>query len=142
MRSAMRSAIMNRFNSDDVGKLVIRLVLGVLILMHGINKLINGVNHIEQMAQGVGLPGVVAYGAYIGEAVGPILLILGFYSRVGATLIAINMIFAIGLAHRGEILQLTQHGGWALELQGMYLFTAVGLALTGAGRIAFKSRWN
>jgi putative oxidoreductase len=52
------------------------------------------------------------------------------------------MIVAIALAHSHEIFQLTEHGGWALELQGMCLFTAIGLTLTGVGRIAFNTRFN
>jgi putative oxidoreductase len=133
---------MNSFDRDDIGKMVIRLVLGVLILMHGIPKIFNGVGQIEQMLQGIGLPGFIAYASYLGEVVGPLLLIFGFYSRIGAALIAINMIVVIALAHRSEIFLLSEHGSWALELQGMFLFTAIGLALTGAGKIAFKSRWN
>lgn len=133
---------MNHFDRQDLGKFVIRTTLGVLILMHGISKLVNGVGHIEQMVQGAGLPGFIAYGAYFGEVVGPLLLIFGFYGRIGAILIAVNMVVAIALAHSGEIFQINDHGGWQLELQGMYLFTAVGLALTGVGRLAFNSRWN
>lgn len=133
---------MNHFDQQDLGKFIIRTTLGVLILMHGISKLVNGVGHIEQMVQGAGLPGFIAYGAYFGEVVGPLLLIFGFYGRIGATLIAVNMVVAIALAHSGEIFQINDHGGWQLELQGMYLFTAVGLALTGVGRLAFNSRWN
>lgn len=133
---------MNPFDRDDIGKLIIRVSLGVLILLHGIAKLMNGVGQIEQMAQGAGLPGFIAYGAYLGEVVGPLLLIFGFYGRVGAGLIAVNMVFAIALAHAHEVFQLGEQGGWQLELQGIFLFTAVGLALTGVGRIAFKSRWN
>lgn len=133
---------MSHFGRDDIGKLIIRGTLGILILMHGASKLIDGVDHIEQMVQGAGWPGFTAYAVYLGEVVGPLLLILGFYGRIGAGLIAINMIAAIALAHSGEIFQLNDHGGWQLELQGMFLFTAVGLAFTGVGRIAFKSRFN
>lgn len=133
---------MDHVNRDDLGKFVIRVTLGILILMHGLSKLLNGVDHIEQMVQGAGLPGFAAYAVYLGEVVGPLLLIFGFYGRIGALLIAINMVVAIALAHAGEIFQINDHGGWQLELQGMYLFTAVGLTLTGVGRIGFKSRWN
>lgn len=133
---------MSDFDRDDIGKLIIRVNLGILILLHGVSKLVNGVSPIEQMVQGAGLPGFFAYAVYLGEVVGPLLLIFGFYSRVGAALIAVNMVVAIALAHSHEIFQLNDHGGWNLELQGMFLFTAVGLALTGAGRIAFRSRWN
>ncbi len=125
---------------NDTGKLVLRLTLGILILLHGIAKLTNGIAPIEGMVSGMGLPAVLAYGVYVGEIVGPLLLIVGFYARIGAALIAINMLVAIALAHSNEIASLGQTGGWALELQGMYLFTAIALMLMGPGRLGINQR--
>lgn len=127
-------------NLDDIGKLVLRLTLGILILLHGVAKLMHGIAPIEGMVTGMGMPGFVAYGVYAGEILGPLLLITGFYARLGAALIALNMLFAFSLAHTGELTTLTQTGGWALELQGMFLFTAIALALTGPGRIGINRR--
>jgi putative oxidoreductase len=126
--------------SQELGKLILRIVLGLLILFHGIAKLIGGVDGIAGMLQDIRLPGFFAYGVLIGEVVAPVLLLLGFYARIGAALIAVNMVVAILLAHRGEIFALGPHGGWQLELQGMFLFTAVSLILLGPGRIAFNQR--
>lgn len=125
---------------DDIAKLILRLTLGVLILLHGIAKLLHGIGPIEGMVTGLGLPGFFAYGVYVGEVLAPLLLIVGFYARIGAALIAINMVVAILLVHTGELTILTQTGGWALELQGMFLFTAVALALLGPGRIGVNQR--
>lgn len=125
---------------DDVGKLILRLALGLLVFMHGYAKLSAGISGLEQMIQGIGLPGFFAYAVFLGEVLGPILLILGLYARVGAALIAINMVAAILLAHSNEFFALTENGGWALELQGMYLFTAVALAFTGPGRLSLNGR--
>lgn len=126
--------------SDDVGKLILRLTLGLLILLHGIAKLVGGVDPIAGMVQGAGLPAFLAYGVLVGEVLAPILLIVGFYARIGAALIAINMIFAILLAHAGEIFTLGPQGGWQLELQGMFLFTAIALIFTGPGAAAVNQR--
>ncbi|CAP42822.1 DoxX family protein [Bordetella petrii] len=131
--------------SDDTGKLILRLSLGILVLMHGLAKLSGGVGGIAGMLSGHGLPGFLAYGAYVGEVVGPLLVILGLYSRLGALFIVINMIVAILLAHMGQLSSLTQQGGWALELQGMYLFGALAVAFMGAGRFSLGGsggRWN
>nr|MBS0021934.1 DoxX family protein [Gammaproteobacteria bacterium] len=126
--------------SQDLGKLILRIVLGLLILLHGIAKLIGGVGGIAGMLQGVGLPGFVAYGVLIGEVIAPLLLLSGFYARIGAALIAVNMVVAILLAHAGEIFSLGPQGGWQIELQGMFLFTAVALVFLGPGRIAINQR--
>jgi putative oxidoreductase len=69
------------------------------------------------------------------------MLIAGFYARIGALLVAINMLFAFALVHMGELTHLSpQTGGWALELQGMFLFTAIALALLGPGRYSVNGR--
>lgn len=125
---------------NDTGKLVLRLTLGILILLHGIAKLTNGIAPIEGMVTGMGLPAFIAYGVYAGEILGPVLLIVGFYARIGAALIAINMLVAIALAHASEVTSLGQTGGWALELQGMFLFTAIALMLMGPGRFSVNQR--
>ena len=126
--------------SNDVGKLILRLVLGVCILLHGIAKLTGGVSGIAGMLAGSGLPGFLAYGVYVGEVIAPLMLIAGFYSRIGAWIVVINMVFAIGLAHMGQVMSLNGQGGWAIELQAMFLFTAVSVALLGPGRYAVNAR--
>jgi putative oxidoreductase len=130
---------MTRTNAD-LGRLLLRIILGVGILLHGIAKIQGGIDGIVQGVIALGLPGFIGYGVYIGEIVAPVLLILGFYSRIGAVLIAINMVFAIAIAHRPDLFKLGEHGGWALELQGMYLVTAIALALMGPGRFGINDR--
>ena len=131
---------MNAATQNDFGKLILRLALGILILLHGIAKLKGGAAHIVGMVEGAGLPGFLGYAVLLGEVLGPLLLIVGFHARIGAALIAINMIVAIALAHMGELGKITETGGWALELQGMFLFTAIALVLLGPGRFSLNQR--
>jgi putative oxidoreductase len=112
----------------------------VLFLLHGIAKITGGIGGIEKMVVAAGLPGFFAYGVFIGEVLAPILLILGFYSRVSAAIIAINMVVAIALAHAKDLFVIGPQGGWALELQGMFLFTAIALVLIGPGRFSINRR--
>lgn len=125
---------MNQAAMQDLGRLLLRVALGALILVHGIAKLRGGMSGIEGMVEAQGLPGVLAYGVLVGEVVAPLMLLAGFHARIGAVLIAINMLFAIALAHMGELGQFNRSGGWALELQGMFLGTAIAIALLGSGR--------
>jgi putative oxidoreductase len=131
---------MNQAAMQDFGNLVLRIVLGALILLHGISKLKNGLGPIEGMVVGYGLPGFFAYGALVGEVLAPLMLLFGFYARIGAVIVVINMLFAFALAHMGQLGQLNDQGGWALELQGMFLFTAVAITLLGPGRYAINQR--
>lgn len=129
---------MNDTMADDTGKLILRVVLGVLVLLHGISKLLGGIDGIVGMVQGVGLPAFVAYGVFLGEVLGPILLIIGWYARIGGALIVINMAFALALAHTGQLFSLTEQGSYALELQAMYLFGGLAFALFGPGRLSIN----
>ena len=126
--------------NESTGKLILRLALGILILLHGATKLMGGVGFIASTVAAAGLPHFVAYGVYVGEVIAPIMVIIGWYSRLGAAIIAINMLFAIGLVHKAQLFSLSQTGGWALELQGMFLFTAIALALLGPGRFSVNQK--
>jgi putative oxidoreductase len=77
---------------------------------------------------------VFGYGVYIGEVVAPLLILVGLFTRPAALIVAINMIVAVLLAHTSQFFTLNETGGWALELQGMFFFAAVTVALLGAGR--------
>lgn len=122
--------------SDDTGKLILRLALGILILLHGVAKLSSGVSGVGNMLASHGLPSALAYLVYVGEIVAPVLLIIGLYTRPAAWIVAINMVVAIWLVHTKELFTLGKSGGWSLELQGMFLFAAIAVALLGAGRIS------
>jgi putative oxidoreductase len=125
---------MNRF--DDAGKLLLRLTIGILLLMHGLFKLANGIEAIAALVQAQGWPAWIAFGVFIGEIIAPSLLIIGVLTRAGALVIVFNMGLAIYLAHASQILSLTKTGGWALELQGLFLMGALVVALLGAGRFS------
>ena len=128
------------FKSDDTGKLVLRLALGILILLHGVAKVTKGVDGVGGMLASHGLPAFLAYGVYVGEILAPALLIVGLFTRPAAVIVAINMLVAIWLVHRKDLGALNGQGGWALELQGMFLFAAISLAFTGGGRFGLNNK--
>lgn len=126
--------------NEDSGKLILRLTLGFLILLHGIGKLRSGIDWIGPMLESSGLPAFFRYGVYFGELVAPALVIAGFYTRLGAWLIAVNMLFAIGLAHWDELFVIGKSGGLAIEKQYMFFFSAIALALIGGGRYGVNQK--
>ena len=131
---------MNANTQADLGKLVLRIVLGLLILLHGIGKLRGGIGWLDGALAEAGLPVFLKYGVYVGEVLAPLAVIAGWYSRIGAWLIAVNMLFALGLVHGAELFVLNDQGGMQLELQYMFFFTAIALALIGPGRYAVNQK--
>ena len=124
--------------SDDMGKLILRLAVGGMMLLHGIGKIRGGVGGISDMLAAKGLPGAIAYGAYLGEVLAPILIILGLFTRPASVLLVVNMLAAIALVHPDEILKLGPQGAWAIELQAFYLLGALALVFFGSGRYSLS----
>lgn len=130
----------NPFRNDSVGKLILRLTVGGLILFHGVAKILHPepLGFIKGQLASLGLHQAIAYGVYVGEVVAPLLILLGVFARLGGLLVVINMVFAILLVHTGQILTLSKSGGWALELQGFYLFCGLAVLFLGSGRFALR----
>jgi len=132
--------MMGLLKQDDLAKLLLRVGLGGMMLLHGIAKI--GSTASMMFIKGAlamkGLPEILVYGVFIGEVIAPVLLIVGFQSRIAGLIIAGNMVFAIYLVHMGELFSLTAHGGWELELQAFYLLGGLCVAFLGSGKFAFK----
>jgi putative oxidoreductase len=124
--------------SENIGKLLLRLMLGGMMLFHGVDKVLNGISYIKGLVQGQGLPEVLAYGVYVGEMVAPLLLILGWKSRVWAGVIAVNMAIAIYLTQLGSLMKLGTHGAWAMEVPMFYFVTALVIVFVGSGKYAIS----
>lgn len=130
----------NNQERDQLAKLLLRLTLGLLMLFHGYSKVVNpgALDWISGTLSEAGLPGVLSYGVYLGEVLAPLLIIFGVYCRIGGWLIFLNMIFAVLLAHSGELFSLSSSGAWALELQGFFLMGGLIVALMGSGKLALR----
>jgi putative oxidoreductase len=141
----MEATNISLYSRDDQGKLFLRVILATLLLFHGVSKLVGGVSFIAGMLEKAGLPGMFGYLVYIGEVIAPLLILFGIFTRAAALVVVINMIVALLLVHTSQFFTVNDTGGWALELQGMYLGGAIVVALLGAGRYSvggLAGRWN
>ena len=129
---------------QNFGLLVLRIGIGGLMLFHGISKLSNGIDGLVAMFDRQGLPGIIAYLVYLGEVVAPVLVLIGYRTKLASVAIAITMVVAMIIAHADEILKLGDHGEWALEVLGLYLLGAIALLFLGAGKFAVSSsnKWD
>jgi putative oxidoreductase len=129
----------------DLGRLLLRLSVGGLMLFHGFYKIRHGIGGISGEVTAHHLPAAVAYLVYLGEVVAPLLVIVGWATRPAAVVIAINMVIAVWLSHIPQLFTLGKGGGYALELQALYFFGALAIAFIGTGRFAVMrgmGRWS
>ena len=122
---------------EDLGKFILRIAIGGLLLMHGIQKLRFGIDWMDAMLTAHNLPVQLKFGAYAGEVLGPVLVILGFLTRPGALLMAGNMGFAIFLAKMDDVAVLKQ-GAWGIELEALFLLGSLAILFLGAGKISLR----
>ncbi len=123
-----------RIDNSDLGKLLLRVSVGGLMLFHGIYKLAHGLGFIRKSLADAGLPEVLSYGVPLGEVVAPLMVVFGIFSRPAAMIEAFLMVMAVYLVHSKDLFTLTAHGGYALELQALYLFGSLAIVFLGSGR--------
>jgi len=124
----------------NLGLLIIRLVVGVLFIGHGAQKLFGkfggyGLKGTGGWFESIGMkPGVtMALFAGLAELIGGILFAVGFLTPLAALLIAGTMIMAIVKVHAPNGLWATSNG---YEYNLTLLAVAIGVALTGPGKYA------
>src|SRR5262249_27927991 len=80
-RISLARPLLLEADMDDIAKLMLRILIGGLLLFHGVDKLRNGVGSVRADLAKAGLPGILAYGIYLGEVVAPLLVLLGLWTR-------------------------------------------------------------
>ncbi len=113
--------------SEDLGKLILRLVVGCAFLSHGWMKVKAGAGIVMFFAK-IGIPAAGFFAPFVTwlEVVGGVALILGVAVRLLGLAFAINMVVAI----------LTAKGlsSWkGIELEALLLGASLTLMLGGAG---------
>lgn len=129
--------------NKDIGLLILRLSLGAIMLLHGVAKLMGGLGPVKTMLAGKGLPEFISYFVYFGEIISPLLLIIGFRTRLASIVFMLNCLAILWLGGY-SLLALGPYGGWAAELPGLFLFGSIALFFTGAGKFAVssKNKWD
>ena len=122
--------------TEDFGKLALRLGVGGMMLFHGIHKLMIGLGAVKSQLAAHGLPDAIAYIAYFGEIVGPVLVLIGLFARFGAFVIAVEVLAMVVLGGVAGILTVLPSGAYAFETQALYLAGALAILLLGPGKFA------
>lgn len=87
-------------NTTDIGKLVLRLGFGALMLSHGIPKLLKLLSGDTQFADPIGVGSTATLVlAVIAEVICPILIMIGYKTKLSAILPVITMLVAAFIVH-------------------------------------------
>ncbi|OIK09206.1 oxidoreductase [Bacillus sp. MUM 116] len=127
----------------NIGLLIIRLVIGILFIGHGAQKLFGwfggyGVKGTGGWFESIGIkPGVtMALLAGLAELIGGILFALGLLTPLAGIIIAGTMVMAIVKVHGPNGLWSTSNG---YEYNLTILAIAIGIALIGAGHYSLDA---
>jgi putative oxidoreductase len=125
---------------SNVGALILRIALGVMMLPHGLQKTLglfggNGFSATLEGLTGNGIPWVIALLVIVGESVGALSLILGFCTRFCAASLGVIMLGAIGLVHNASFF--ASSGGFEWHL--VYVAGCLTLVLQGGGALSVDS---
>jgi uncharacterized membrane protein YphA (DoxX/SURF4 family) len=122
-------------NKLETSKLLLRLVLGISFLLHGIAKFQGGIGNTAGWFDSIGIPGALAYAVAIIEVAGGIALIIGLGTRIVSIVLGILMIGAIFTAKLpGGFLGNGTGAGYELDVA--FLAIAIFLAMNGSKMLA------
>ncbi|MFB4164361.1 DoxX family protein [Alteribacillus sp. JSM 102045] len=80
---------------QEIGALIIRIVLGLIFFIHGLDKFLGGIYNTVDYFITLGLPGFLAYLVGVIELVGGLALILGVGTKIVSLFIIGVMLGAI-----------------------------------------------
>lgn len=127
---------------DDVSRFVLRVLLGIVFLPHGAQKIFGlfggyGFSATMESFEKMGIPAFLALCAILAESLGPLGLITGFLTRIAAFGIATNMAVAIILIHFKNGFFMNWFGkqkGEGFEYHILVIAIAIALMIRGGGR--------
>jgi putative oxidoreductase len=122
---------------------ILRVLLGIVIFPHGAQKLLGwfgggGFNAtMRGLESSFHIPTIFALLAILAESVGAVALIAGFFTRVAALAISVNMVVAVALVHWKVGFFMNWGGtakgeGFEYHILGMAI--GVALMIMGGGR--------
>lgn len=120
-------------NAPDWASLILRLSLGLLMLSHGIPKLMKLMGGNMEFGDpiGIGVPASLTLTVF-SEVVCSVLIILGLWTRLALIPLIITMLVAAFIIHINDDLG-------TKEIALLYLFGYCALFLLGSGKYAFDA---
>lgn len=120
------------------GVALVRMVVGLVFFMHGLQKLTGGIDGVAGFfgSLGIPMPGISAVVVTFVELIGGLLLIVGLFTRLVSIPLAVTMVVAIVTVHLSKGFYAGE-GGYEFPL--VLLVSLIGLAIAGAGELSADS---
>ena len=122
--------------NDDVVMLVLRIMLGVVFIPHGIQKILGFSGTMQMFTTNLHIPLVFAFLAIMAEFLGSWGLITGLLTRVAAFGIAVDMMVAVYMLHWQNGFFMNWFGnqkGEGFEFHILVIAIAIALMIRGGG---------
>jgi putative oxidoreductase len=120
--------------NTDLGLFILRIGISALMLTHGIPKLMKLLEGNFEFGDPIGLgPTVSLILAVIGEVFAPVLIIVGYKTRLAAIPAAITMAVAVFVVHAADPIG-------TKEKALLFLIGFVVIAICGAGKYSLDRR--
>jgi putative oxidoreductase len=114
--------------------LAVRLVLGMIMVVHGYHKVFGGLHQTAHFMADLGIPTWLAYVASFTEFLGGLFILAGFFTRLAAFAVCIDLVVAIWKVHWHNGLTAPNGTGYEFPLAAAVLSFA--LIFFGAGSIS------
>lgn len=114
----------------SISVLLIRIIIGIIFMVHGFNKL-RDLDSWGKFMGTFGIPKTMSNIVALVEFLGGLLILLGIFTKTSSVVMIIFMLFAIFLVHKNKGFS-NEKGGY--EYQLLIIVCCLVLAICGGGR--------
>lgn len=128
--------------NPELGLTILRVVLGVIFIAHGLPKITGGMEGTAQFFGSLGIPAPVAAAWLVAllESVGGLLLIVGFLVTPVAALLSAHMLLGLVLVHAQNGFYVVGPGSGGIEFNLLLVAGLLAMILCGPGLAAVDGR--
>lgn len=128
--------------NPELGLVILRVVLGIIFIAHGIPKLTGGIEGTAGYFGSLGIPAAVIAAWLIAllESLGGLMLLLGFFVTPTSLLLTVHMLTGIVLAHASNGFYVIGEGQGGIEFNLILIASLLALIFCGPGLAAIDNR--
>lgn len=128
--------------NPELGLTILRVVLGVIFIAHGLPKLTGGIEGTVELfgATGIPAPLVAAWFIALLETLGGLMLLIGFLVTPVSLLLALHMMTGIVLVHAPNGFYVVGEGQGGIEFNLLLVASLLVMMFCGAGLAAIDNR--